>query len=150
MGVVGVSGKRPRISVRVDETTKEQIEQDHLNTSSLVRELLKNYVRVGDTVEVSLRRRLKDKEAELENKRLEKTQLENEIDRLEREVDELQEKIKQRQESTPEEVIEFVEKVKADSFPREQLDTENPAIQTWANKAGLPPDRFVSEVDSRL
>lgn len=145
-----VADKQSTISVRVGEETKRQLDKDHLNTSSLLRELAENYLRMGDVVEVSLRRRLKDKEQELDDKRLERTKLDNEIERLEREVDELQAKIEQRQEAVPEEVSEFVERVRSGSFGEENLVPDNPAVANWATKAGIPAEEFVYKVEQRL
>lgn len=145
-----MGGKDATLSIRVGEDLKQRLDKDHFNTSSLMRELAENYLRMGDVVEVSLRRRLADKEAELKDKRLEREQLTNEIEKLDREVDELQEKINQRQQNVPEEVVEFAAKVDSGSISADQLTSDNPAVQTWAGKAGLEPDDFIYEVEKRL
>lgn len=145
-----MGGKDATLSIRVGGDLKERLDRDHFNTSSLLRELAENYLRMGDVVEVSLRRRLADAEAELKDKRLEREQLSAEIEKLERQVDELQEKIKQRQESVPEEVVEFAAKIQNGAVSAEQLDPENPAVQTWAGKSGLEPDDFIYQVEQRL
>lgn len=139
-----------RVSFRYDPEKKRRLEGDHLNLSSLMRDLADSYIRAGDTEMVGLQRRLKDTESELDDLRMEKARIENKIDATERELEELQEKIMQRRESTPEEVVEFAEKVKSGSVSPDQLDPGNPAVETWASKAGLPPSRFIAEVERRL
>lgn len=142
-----MSNESSIVSFRADDELKSRLEKDHFNASSLIRELLENYFRTGDSVEVALRRRLKDKETELEDKKLQKTKLENDIDRLEREVSEIQTKIEERQHATPEAVVEFAEKLNRGDFTEEQLDPDNPAVKTWAKKAGMNPEKFIREVE---
>lgn len=140
-----------KITFRVDGSTKQQLDTyEHLNVSSLMRSLTENYVHLGDTVEVSLQRKLKDKENKLDRKRLEKQGLENDIERIEREIEDIQQKIKERREQTPESVIEFAEKIKAGRFPQDKLDADNPAVKNYAQKAGLPPTQFINKVQERL
>lgn len=145
-----MGGKDATLSIRVGADLKERLDRDHFNTSSLLRELAEHYLRMGDVVEVSLRRRLADAEAELKDKRLEREKLDNEIEKLERQVDELQAKIKQRQESVPEEVVEFAAKVRDGDIPRSNLDPENLAVQEWAGKSGLEVPDFIHHVEERL
>lgn len=38
----------------------------------------------------------------------------------------------------------------ADIFSLEQVESDNPAIQNWAEKANLPPDDFVKRLKDRL
>ena len=143
--------ERPRVSFRVDRDVKEQLDrEENLNTSGLLRSLLEGYLLAGDAVQVGLERRRKDKEAELDRKRLEKTRIENEIDRIERELEQLDAKIEERRQQAPEQVIEFAQSVKSGRFPEESLDPENAAVQNWAQKAGLGPERFIEEVQTRL
>jgi hypothetical protein len=35
-------------------------------------------------------------------------------------------------------------------FPVENIDPENPAIQNWASDAGVPAERFVDEIESKV
>jgi len=149
VGVVCVSDKDVTLTARVSNTTKQQL-PDHVNKSSLMRELVQNYVRAGDSVEVSLERRKKDIESELNNLKLQRQEIENEIASKERELDSIQEKLKNRREQAPEAVITFADRITNDIFQRDQLEPDNPAVQTWANKAGLEPERFISEVEERL
>jgi len=144
-------GDKPSVSVRIDEGTKDRLDdRDDLNLSGLMRGLLEDYLRVGDSVEVALQKRLQDKEDELRDLQMRKTELENEIQRKEREIEDIRSKIKQRRESTPDEVIEFAERVKTGQFRRDQLDPENAALKNWAQKAGVSPDKFIREVEDRL
>lgn len=141
----------PRVSFRYPEEKKEQLESDEsVNVSGLMRSLADAYLLAGDTVEAGLQRRLKDKENELERKRLEKARVESEMDNLQREISQLEKKIDERRQQTPEEIIEFAEGVKSGRFTEEQLEVDNPAVKNWANKAGVPPGTFVEEVTERL
>lgn len=140
-----------RINFRVDAELKDQLDaKENLNTSGLMRSLLESYLLVGDTIEVGLERRLKDAEQELERKRLEKVRLEGEIEKVEREIDKLEQRIEERRQQTPEEVIEFAEKVKSEALSPDQLVADNPAVTNWAQKAGIPPDEFTRLVEERL
>jgi len=146
-----MSGDKEKVSARIDADLKQQLTQNEsMNLSGLLRSLLSNYVRMGDAVEASLQRRLKDKENELNNKQLEKRQIENDIEQLERDIERIEEKIKERRNTTPEQVVEFAEKIKAGQFSEDLLDVENAGLKNWAQKAGLPPEKFRREVEDRL
>jgi len=148
-GVVGVTDKT--LSVRVDQSTQNQLSNESINTSGLVRSLLTNYFQTGDTVEASLQKQLADLEEKLNALEMEKTQLEQRIKKKEREIDQVQHRLKQRRENVPEEVEEFAEKINAGKFPLGNLEPENPAVQNHAEKAGLPdPETFISKVRDYL
>lgn len=145
-----MSRKRESVSVRIDPETKDRLDdRDDLNLSGLLRGLLEEYLYVGDSVEVALQRRLQEKEEELKELELRKTDIENQIERTERELEDIQHKIQQRRESTPEEVIQFAEKVKAGEFVGD-LETSNPAIENKARNAGISPEKFIRLVKERL
>lgn len=144
-------GKRPSVSVRIDEETKDRLDsRDDLNLSGLMRGMLEDYLRVGDSVEVALEKRRQEKEEELKELEIRKTELENQIAQTERELDDIQSKIDERRNSVPEEVVEFAEKIKSGQFRHEQLDPDNPALQNWSQKAGLSPNQFIRKVEDRL
>jgi chromosome segregation ATPase len=146
-----MSDETETLSVRVERDKKKQLNnRPDLNVSGLVRGLLDDYLRVGDSVEVALEKRLKEKQERKKDLEMQKADLESKIQRKEWEIEDLQDKIKTRRESVPEEVVTFAERINAGTFSHEQLDTDNAALQNWADKAGLSPERFRSEVEQRL
>lgn len=146
-----MSGKEERITVRVDADRKRRLDEDEsVNVSGLLRSLLREWDLAGDTVEAGLKRRLKDEENELERLKTELTRVESDIDRKERKIDEIQNAIKERQASTPEEVVEFAQRIRDERFPQSGLEAGNPAVKNHADAAGLTPERFISEVENRL
>lgn len=152
MGVVVVgSDKDVTLSIRVDRATKEQLDtEEHVNTSSVVRDLINAFLLRGDAVEVGLERRIEHERKKLERLRLQREQITTDIESVEHEIETLEQLLSNRRRSTPEEVIEFVEGVNSGRFSAGQLDPDNEALKNWASKAGLPPERFISEVENRL
>lgn len=149
--MVGVGEKDATLSVRVDEGIKEQLDtQEHVNTSSVVREMLKAYLLRGDTVEVGLDRRIEHERKKLERLRLQREQITTDIEKAEHEIETLEQLLSERRSSAPEEVIAFAERVESGRFSHDQLEPSNPAVKNWASKAGLPPERFIGEVEARL
>lgn len=143
--------KDAAITVRVDSDVKQQLDtEENVNTSAVVRSMLETYLLRGDAVEVGLERRIEQKRRELERLRLQKQQLETDIESVQHEVETLEEQLSERRQSTPEEVVQFAERIESGRFSHDQLDAENPALMNWASKAGLPPERFITEVKTRL
>lgn len=142
---------RPSVSVRIDPETKDRLDdRDDLNLSGLMRGMLDDYLRVGDSVEVALEKRRQEKQEELNELQLRKTELENQIAQVERELEDIQDKIQSRRNSEPEQVIEFAEKINSGQFSHDQLEVDNPALQNWAQKAGIAPKQFIRKVEARL
>lgn len=140
-----------RITIRIGNDLESWLnQQDHLNVSSLARDLLRSYITVGDTVEVGLERRLKDAEQKLERKEMEKTRVEQEIEQLRREIDRIEQKLAERRSQTPEEVIKFAQRIESNRFNEDNLTADNPAVQNHAQKAGISPTNFIQEVETRL
>jgi len=139
------------VSFRVDRATKDQLDtDDNLNTSGLMRSLVESYLLTGDSVEAGLERRLADKENALERKRLERARVDSDIEKIEREITRLEKKLEERRQATPEEVIEYAEKVKAGTVPVDNLAPDNPATENWAQKAGIHVEEFIDLVEERL
>jgi chromosome segregation ATPase len=135
---------RDKITVRVDDEQSRRLDRSEVNVSGLVRSLLDNYFVSTDTVEAGLQKQLADLEDELARLEREKTDLETRIERKRREIERVEHKLKQRRESTPEEAVEFAEKIESGQFPIGNLDADNVAVQNYAEKAGIPdPEKFV-------
>lgn len=140
-----------KLSVRVDDETQRRLDQEEVNTSGLVRSLLSNYFRTTDTVEAGLEKQLASLRDELNTLEIEKTQLEQQIERKRSEIDQLEHRLKQRRESVPEEVEEFAEKIENGNFRMADLEPDNPAVENYAHKAGLPDTGvFIRKVKEQL
>lgn len=139
-----------RLTVRVGEDTKAWLDrQDDLNASGLIRTILSTYRTSGDAEKASLKKRLRDREDELNELRRQQGEIETAIERKQRDIDTLQTKIEKREEAVPEEVVTFAERVRTNDFVGD-LDPDNPAVSTWAEKAGLRPKLFIEEVKERV
>lgn len=146
-----VGEKDAAITVRVSKDVKQQLDtEENVNTSAVVRQMLKTYLLRNDAVEVGLDRRIEQKCKEKERLQRQKQSIETDIEAVEQQIEALEEQLSERRQSTPEEVEEFAEKVESGMLDYGQLEPDNPAVTNWAGKAGLPPERFVTEVKSRL
>jgi polyhydroxyalkanoate synthesis regulator phasin len=146
-----MSGDKQRISASIDADIKDQLDtENNLNKSAVVNELLRQYLVQGDAAEAGLQRRLKEKEQTKERKELERQRLENEIESLEREIDDIQNQIQQRRQEGLDEILEMAEKIRNNEFPRENLTADNPAVENYAQKAAMTPERFVRKVEDEL
>lgn len=149
MGVVWVGKKRRSFSL--DEDLKRQLDKrENLNASAVVNELLRQYLAQGEAQDIGLRMRQKDIEREIEDVNVEISRLESRREELKREYDEIQSQIDQRRQEGVEEIAEVVDRIEAGSWPRESLAPDNPAVQNWATKASMTPERFIREVERKL
>jgi len=146
--------KKRRRSVSVDEEVDE-ILKNNPNASALVNSLVKEYEFVGSSRKAALKKKIADKEAELQNTRTKKARLESKIDRLEREIDDLRDRVHGLSDDERQVVKELVEMCEPDEKGRrtitdDQLHAENEAITLRASKVGMDAERLVEEVRSRL
>jgi len=144
-----MSKKRKTFSL--DRDIHSQLtDREQLNASAVVNELLRQYLVQGNGQDVGLRMRLKDIDREIEQKQSEIGRIEAQIDRLQQEREDIQAQIQQRREEGIEEVQEFAEKIQDGMFDTENLTEDNPAVENFATKAGLTPERFIEKVQRRL
>jgi len=146
--------KKRRRSVSVDEEVDE-ILKNNPNASAIVNSLVKEYEFVGSSRKAALKKKIADKEAELQNTRTKKARLESKIDRLEREIDDLRDRVHGLSDDERQVVKELVEMCEPDEKGRrtitdDQLHAENEAITLRASKVGMDAERLVEEVRSRL
>lgn len=135
--------KRPR-SFSIDEDVNELLsERDDINASAVVNKFLREYVAGGRGEEAALEIRLNELDDEIAD-------LEKELEQKRRERDRISDQLDSRRSELRDQLIEVEQKVTQGQFPRENVDAENPAIQNWASKAGVPADRFVDELEARL
>lgn len=136
-------GKTSR-SFSVDEDIDAILsEREDLNASAPVNRFLREYLASGQGEEAALAVRLEQVEAELADARKRVEQLERERDRLDAALEDRRSDLRK--------MLTVVEqKVQDGEFPRDNVDPGNPAIQNWAAKAGVRPQRFVDELESRI
>jgi len=135
--------KQPR-SFSIDEDVNELLaERDDINPSAVVNKFLREYVAGGRGEEAALEIRLNELDDEI-------AELEKELEQKRRERDRIESQLEDRQSELREQLLEVETKVREGVFPRENVDSENPAIQNWASDAGVPAERFVDELEARL
>jgi chromosome segregation ATPase len=140
--VVGV-GKQPR-SFSIDQDVADMLaERDDLNASAVVNKFLREYVAGGRGEEAALEIRLNELDDEIAD-------LEKELEQKRRERERIESQLDSRRSELREQLTEVEQKVRAGEFPRENVDADNPAIQNWASKAGVPAERFANELQARL
>lgn len=146
----GDSMTKKRKTVSVDKDVHNELtSRQHLNASSIVNELLRQYLFQGESQDAALHMRKKDLEREIENTRQEMSHLESKLERLQDEKEEVKDMLRSRRREGEEEIQTFADKVAAGEFMGE-LEPDNPAIQTHAQKANMTPERFIKEVEERL
>ena len=138
--------KRKTFSLDGD-VVDELSHRDHLNASSIANELFRQYLFQGESQDAALQMRKKDLEREIESTRQEIGHLESKLERLQDEKEEVREMIRQRRRQGQEDIETFIEEVY--NGP-DHLDPENPAVQNYAQKANMTPQRFVNEVEDQL
>lgn len=142
---------KSRRSVSIDEDLDEQLtNRESINASAVINELLRQYLAGGEAADVALKLRKRDLQQQKENKQVNIQRLESEVERLDREIDDIDERIRKRRQDAYEEVETIAERIRDGRFDRENLSADNPAIQNYAQKAQMSPERFVSEVRDNL
>lgn len=135
--------KKPR-SFSIDEDVNEMLsERDDINASAVVNKFLREYVAGGRGEEAALEIRLNELDDEIAD-------LEKELEQKRRERDRIENQLNSRRSELREQLAEVEQKVREGAFPRENVDPDNPAIQRWASKAGVPAERFADELQARI
>lgn len=133
-GVVCVSDEKKVKSFTVDRGNAEFLtEQD--NASALVNDLVEKYRTDGNRELAALELRREQKRRELEQAREEVARLENDLEEIDALIDDADaeeaSKIEDASESLP---------------PSRRLDHDNPAVENWARKLGMPVSTFLEEL----
>jgi len=135
--------KKPR-SFSIDEELVNSLqERDDLNASGAVNTFLREYLSGGRGAEAALEVRISQLDEEI-------AEAKKELERKQRERDRLQNRISSKHEERDKVVSMVVEKINNNEFPRENLHTDNLAIQNWAGEAGADTERFIDEVQAQL
>lgn len=136
-------GKTPR-SFSIDEDVDELLgNRDDINASGLVNQFLRDYVAGGKGKEAALELRLDALDEEI-------TELQKELNQKEREQDRIESQLERLRSETNDAVEDMVMMVKAEEFPRGNLEVDNIAVQEKAGDAGLPVDVFIEKVEAEL
>jgi predicted nucleic acid-binding Zn-ribbon protein len=155
MGVVCVG--KSRRSFSLDEDLVERLSsREDMNASAVVNDLLRDYLQAGRSADVALQQRLDSLERELSDVNQDITRLESRRDTLERQIEQVEQQIRERRRDGLDEIQEVVDAIQRENaddgmfMTREQLTPENAAIQSYASKSQMPPERFIGEVRDRL
>jgi len=149
--VVGVSNDKQRISASIESALKDQLDnKENLNKSQLIETLLREYLAQGENTTVALKVRREELRREKQNKEIQKQAIDSEIESIEDKIADLSEKIKERREAGLEGVDELADMIASGDMNPEYLDESNPIVKEKASKAGVPPTRFVEEVEAEI
>lgn len=141
---------KKRRTISIDEDIEDELSsREHLNASSIMNELLRQYLFQGESQDAALHMRKKDLEKEIEDTRREIAHLETKVERLQDEKAKVNDMLRERRREGHEEIAEFAETVAAGDFNGE-LAPDNPAIQNYAQNANMTPERFLDEVEEEL
>jgi chromosome segregation ATPase len=136
-------GKQPR-SFSIDEDVAELLaDRDDINASAVVNKFLREYVAGGRGEEAALEIRMNELDEEIAD-------LEKELQRKKRERDRIESQLESRRSELREQLLDVEQRIEAGEFPVNNIDPDNPAIQKWANEAGVPAGKFVDELEARL
>jgi len=152
-GVVAVTEKKQRISASIEAGLKQQLDnKDQINKSNLIETLLREYLAMGENTTVALKVRREELRREKQNKEIQKQTIESEIESIEEKIADLSEKIKERREAGLDGVEEIADRIGHGDgqIKPEYLTADNPIIKDKASQAGVPPERFVEEVEATL
>lgn len=108
----------------------------HDNASALVDDLVEQYRNGADRDTVAL-------QLQMNQKRREKELAKDRVDRLDNDIQELKELA---DEFSTEESAEIREA--ANALANTPDDTENPAVQNWAQKLSMTPEKLLTAIDS--
>lgn len=127
-----------RTSLSLDDDVLAYLQQDSVNASGLVNQLVRNHMAGGDQDETLLR--------------VHREQLQEEVESHERAAERKRTLLKHVEESieTTEEKQSRIIAQAANTLEPQMLDVENPATRNWAQKAGMEPEEFVTTLEERL
>lgn len=132
--------KEPQ-SFSIADWVKDEINDSDVNYSALVNRFLKEYLEGGRSQEAAISVQIEHLDEQIAEHR-------KEIDRLERKRDQLEAMLQSRREELDEILDEAEAKHERGELP--PLDATNPAIQRWAEKAQVSPQRFLTELERRI
>lgn len=136
-------GKSPR-SFSIDEDLNELLsEREDINASAVVNNFLREFVAGGRGKEAALEARIQQLDEEI-------AESEKDLERKRRERDRLEQQAERERASLHEAAEDLAALVRNDSFPRDNLTSENDAVVQRASEAGVQTARLIEEVEARL
>jgi len=135
--------KQPR-SFSVDEELVEMLsERDDINASGAVNTFLREYLAGGRGPEAAIEVRINQLDEDI-------AELERDLERKRRERDRLEDRVRSRREDRADVIADMVDRINDGTFPPENLEPTNAAVQNWASEAGIDTEQYISEVRDRL
>jgi len=126
---------KQRLSASVDADVHEYLTKDSVNASGLINELVKNRMKSGGGQRAMLELREKQLESDVAD-------LENRAETKRKELAQVREELSEYESET-----DAVLKEAVDELEGVDTDPSNPAIQRWADKAGVAPPEFADRLD---
>lgn len=150
--VVRVAGrKKKRVTISIDPDLKDRLDaKSELNVSKLGESLYREYLAHGESTTVALHLLRDDLRRKRDNKQIEKRMVENDIQALDDQIAEVTDKIRERREAGLEGIDDIVGMVERGEMNGDYLHEHNPMIRDRASASGVPPARYVEEVEARL
>jgi len=129
---------KQRLTVSVDTEKYEYLQQDHVNASGLVNELVGKHMNGGVDEDIIREFRKKQLRGEIES--AEKT-----LETKQRQLDRMKEQEQEEQEQYEEQLEDIAELV-----PKPQnRSADHPAIKTQATKLGVEPETLMNDLAER-
>ena len=136
-------GKKTR-SFTVDEELDELLrERDDINASSVVNSFLREYLAAGRGNEAALETRLKELDDKIGRTR-------TKLDRLERDRDRVESLLADARADINGEANDIIQLVRNGRVDRDAISADSPVITQRAGKIGIPAERLLEEVETRL
>lgn len=126
---------KSRRTVTLDEEIDEYLDAEGVNASQLVNRLVRSYQTAGGSEVGMLRLREQQLESEIQELDSRRETKQDELERVREQLSELQD--------GRDDVIRDA----AESLDDHVRVPDNPAVQNWAEKAGLPPEEFLERLD---
>lgn len=127
---------KQRRTVSLDEDADRYLDRADVNASGFVNRLVRNAINTDGKDLSMLRLRKQQLESDIES-------LEGELKNKRQEKERVEEQLDEQQNQTATTIEEAVTHL--DGIP---ADPDNPAIQNWADKANLPVETFVDELEA--
>jgi len=126
-------------SFTLDPDVVEELEQTG-NASKIVNDLLQEYFLSAGDGPIGLELQLQNTEKQISEAMDEREKLNRRIERLRRKKQRLEKEIEQRQQAQREKLAEAKQFVQG-------KEPDNPAVQNWADKLGMPPYELLGKVE---
>lgn len=143
-------GKSSR-SFSIDDDLADRLSsRQDMNASAVVNSLLRDYLEAGRSADVALHQRREKLEREEQEVDSKISRLQTRKQQIQRELEQVNRQIEERRSAGVKQVGEVVEMYERGEFRMEQLKPDNGAIQNYAGRAQMTPERFISEVRDRI